>query len=342
MGGVKKHILNRRKNAEKARESRKRKLEVVYSTMDVGLGYVGFHNFTGLMSMKPLHGKYNHFQSVVLDATKEKVMEVLNTSIEAAKSHYSANNDIYDMRVIFDGSWQKRGHTSNLAVGAVIEADTGLVLDYETMCKYCEVCTKKGNAKKQGKVSKEEFERWMTGHKEKCMKNYEGSSGGMEAAIAVKLFSRSLDKNIRYTVLISDGDSSAYNAVCDMNDGEGPYGNVKVEKGVCINYVAKRLGIALRKVREQVVTERKTKTGKVRRIKEMGANKNILEYSVAQAVLDYNAGYEKGFVLPLLGEPFTRLQQSSLQLRARKREREWRKRKQMREKDTFKDGAAGF
>lgn len=84
-----------------------------------------------------------------------------------------------------------------------------MVLDYETMCRYCEVCTKKGTAKKQGKVSKEEFERWMMGHKNKCMKNYEGSSGDMEAAIAVKLFSRSLYKNIRYTVFISDGDSSA-------------------------------------------------------------------------------------------------------------------------------------
>lgn len=235
---------------------------MVYSTMNLGIGYAGFHNFTGHMRINPLYDKYNHFQSVALDATKEKVKEILNISTEAAKSHYSAKDGIYDMKVIFDGSWQKRGHTSNLCVGAVIDVEVGLVLDYETMCKFCEACTKKENAKKQGKVSNEEFDRWMAGHKDKCMKNYEGSSGGMEAAIAVKLFSRSLDKNMRYTVFISDGDSSAYNAVCDMNNGDGPYGDVKVEKGECISHVAKRLGIALRKVREQVLTERKNKVRK--------------------------------------------------------------------------------
>lgn len=47
-----------------------------------------------------------------------------------------------------------------------------------------------------------------------------------------------------------------------MNDGEGSYGSVKVVKGEFINHVAKRLGTALRKVREQVVTEKKKKDRK--------------------------------------------------------------------------------
>lgn len=33
---------------------------------------------------------------------------------------------------------------------------------------------------------------------------------------------------------MSDGDSSAYNALCNMNNGEGPCG-VKIEKAECIN-----------------------------------------------------------------------------------------------------------
>lgn len=48
-------------------------------------------------------------------------------------------------QVVF--SWQKRGHTSLLATGAVCEAETCLVLDYETISKFCENCTKKENAK---------------------------------------------------------------------------------------------------------------------------------------------------------------------------------------------------
>lgn len=44
------------------------------------------------------------------------------------------------------------------------------------------------------------------------------------------IFSRSLEKNVRYSVVISDGDRSAYNALCNMNNDEGPYGDVKIEK----------------------------------------------------------------------------------------------------------------
>lgn len=108
-------------------------------------------------------------------------------------------------------------------------------------------------------------------------KNYEGSSGGMEAAAAVKLFGQSMENNLRYKVFISDRDSSAFDAVCKMNDGEGPYGDVKVEKGECINHVAKRLGTALRKLRDQVVTEKKTKTDKVRRMKDMGGRGKLTD-----------------------------------------------------------------
>lgn len=156
---------------------------------------------------------------------------MLKKSVQAAKQQYSPDKDgIYNVRVIYDGSWQKRGHTSKLAVGAVIDAEIACVLDYETVSKFCEVCEKKQNCVKRGKVSQQEFDQWLTDHKDKCMKNYEGSSGGMEAAAAMKLFSRSLDNNMRYTVFISDGDSSAYTAVCNMNDGKGPYNGMKIKK----------------------------------------------------------------------------------------------------------------
>lgn len=54
----------------------------------------------------------------------------------------------------------------------------------------------------------------------------------------------------------SDGDSSAYDVVWKTNDGEGPHGDVRAEKGECINHVAKRLWTALRKLRNQGVSEK--------------------------------------------------------------------------------------
>ena len=242
-----------------------------------------------------------------------------------------------------------------------------------------------------------------------------------------------------------------------MNDGKGPYDSVQVEKGECINHVAKRLGTALRKIREQVVTEKETKTGKVRRVKVMGGkgkltdfvigklqkyygaairrhvggslqelrndihasflhcsssdsnpqhqlcpkgrdsycfyqkamathqkvwgeykrlttdkllsacllgktqnvnehlhsriwrycskykngNKNIVEYAIGQAVLDYNVGYEDGFVLPLISQPYTYIQQSSLKQRDRKREKLRIERKRKQQTAETGDYAAG-
>lgn len=111
----------------------------------------------------------------------------------------------------------------------------------------------------------------------------------MEAAAAMRLFSRSLDMKMRYTVFISDGDSSAYNAVCNMNDGKGPYNGIPIEKGECINHVGKRLGTALRKVREQILKENKTKTGKTRRVKQMGGKGKLTDFVIGKLQRYYSA-----------------------------------------------------
>lgn len=66
--------------------------------------------------------------------------------------------------------------------------------------------------------------------------------------------------------------------------------------------------------------------------KYKNVNKNILDNSDTEEVMDYNARFEGGFVLPLLGKIFTRLKKSSLQLRDRRSEGESRK-KNIREKD---------
>ena len=48
---------------------------------------------------------------------------------------------ILDIAVSFDGSWQTRGHHSNIGIGFVIDASTGAVLDYEVQSKLCRICS---------------------------------------------------------------------------------------------------------------------------------------------------------------------------------------------------------
>ena len=62
------------------------------------------------------------------------------------------------------------------------------MLDYEVHTKYCQKCTLAG---------KDEIKK--TAHKSSCTKNYEGSSGGMEAAAAMSVFHRSVEeRGVRY------------------------------------------------------------------------------------------------------------------------------------------------
>lgn len=52
--------------------------------------------------------------------------------------------------------------------------------------------------------------------------------------------------DMRYITFISDGDSSTYTAVKELN----PYSGVEIEKQECINHVVKRLNTRLRKLKQ--------------------------------------------------------------------------------------------
>ena len=66
----------------------------------------------------------------------------------------------------------------------------------------------------------------------------------MEVEAARVLWRRSEERhNLRYTILLSDGDAKTFNVLCELK----PYGEgVVLEKEECVNHVSKRLGTALR------------------------------------------------------------------------------------------------
>ena len=47
---------------------------------------------------------------------------------------------IFDIAVSFDCAWQRRGHSSNNGVAAVIDLLTGLPVDYEVLSNFCLKC----------------------------------------------------------------------------------------------------------------------------------------------------------------------------------------------------------
>lgn len=140
-----------------------------------------------------------------------------------------------DITVNYDGTWHKRGHTSHIGVGAVIEYHTGLILDAVVWSNQCLGCQLGPKPEDTGYAS------WLEQHV--CPKNTDAKSGTMEVEAAVTLFSRSLSKhNLRYTTIVSDGDSATFSAL----QQENVYGLVPIVKEECLNHVRKRMGTALR------------------------------------------------------------------------------------------------
>jgi hypothetical protein len=156
-------------------------------------------------------------------------------------------SSVFDIAVSFDGTWHKRGFTSHYGVGVVIEITTGLVIDYEVLSNYCHACQL---AAKKYHYNETRIDRWKakTEHRFVCAKNFEGTSKAMEKEAAYLIWNRSLDKNLRYTQMLSDGDSVAFKTVCDLK----PYGeDVSITKLECVNHCHKRMGTALRKAKNE-------------------------------------------------------------------------------------------
>lgn len=81
---------------------------------------------------------------------------------------------------------------------------------------------------------------WLVKHQPVCDKSYSGSSNAMEVESAKRIWRRSVSNNskLRYTTVLSDGDSKAFDALKALM----PYGpDVTLNKEECINHASKRL-----------------------------------------------------------------------------------------------------
>lgn len=71
----------------------------------------------------------------------------------------------------------------------VISWETGQVLDYEVLSKWCNTCERQKT--KWGEDS-DQFKEWMETHKENCSINHFGSSPAMECEGVLRIWRRSV------------------------------------------------------------------------------------------------------------------------------------------------------
>ena len=147
-----------------------------------------------------------------------------------------------DVAVTIDGTWAKRGFTSNFGVVPAMSVDTGEIIDIAVMSKYCDECAN------WSWLRRDAFKAWQADYiaRGDCDKNHFESSPAMEMRAAELMWGRSLQlHNRRYRYYVSDGDSKGFSAVTKLK----PYGDdVSIEKVDCVNHVGKRMGTALRKL----------------------------------------------------------------------------------------------
>ena len=179
---------------------------------EVGKGLESIKNFSRCMNRSTLgNTAFNAINEELMTAYHQvAVVSMKNAAEEIKSSAVDADRlgNLAKCCVSFDGTWQKRGHASLNGVVTAIRYN-GKCLDYHVLSKYCRGCrtweNKKGTA---------EYNKWKVTHV--CQLNHSRSSGAMEAAGAVQIFSQSVEINkLIYHEYFGDGDTSSFKEVID-------------------------------------------------------------------------------------------------------------------------------
>ncbi|KAH9361694.1 hypothetical protein HPB48_005153 [Haemaphysalis longicornis] len=151
-----------------------------------------------------------------------------------------------NVAVMYDGTWQKRGHKSHNGIGMVVD------FAWTSPVKLCLACSQ------HMVLPDEEEEVWQAFHAAVCEKNVDCSVHAMEAEAALRIWQRSQEHAtpLLFGLFLGDGDSKAYNAVVDADVYDGA---VQRQKEDCANRVAEHLGTNIRKVKDPLPRGEKLK-----------------------------------------------------------------------------------
>lgn len=198
----------------------------VYALRSIGKGLAGGNMLCSLLDIPSPPQKFMRLTKMLAPAIKTVAEESMKTAAKEAVEQNDSDRPT-EISAAIDGTWQKRGYTSLNGVITLTSFDTGKVLDYECLTRFCHVC--KGENKGP----------------HECKINYVGSSGGMESSGAINIFRRSVEtRGVKYTKYLGDGDSKAFSSVIE----DKPYEDCDIEKLECVGHIQKRMGSRLRRL----------------------------------------------------------------------------------------------
>ena len=211
---------------------------VVLGSRLCGLGRTGAYTMCSILGLPPPFSKSSFDDTAKsMNAALATMADMQQREAAVELKHKLGHNpdDVVDVMVTCDCTWSKRGFTAPYGVVAVISWFTGHVLDCEVLCKVCSACSHWDGRDH----TSDEYKKWYEKHKPKCPKNFDGSSPAMESEGVRRLWARSEARlGLRYTEVICNGDSKAYDVVSESQ----PYPGIQIVKHECVGHVQKRVG----------------------------------------------------------------------------------------------------
>ncbi|XP_018015708.1 uncharacterized protein LOC108672531 isoform X2 [Hyalella azteca] len=211
----------------------------VAAFLDNGLGYSGLRHYCKYFNARCLN------EATFIVYARQVIQDVVNDTEDNLQSNarivrrvYDAGVDeILDITVSFTTTYHQWGSDFCLVAGAVIELQTGLVLDYDVANMYCHVC--KINAKRIISMTPTEMTEWFNKHQSSCEirewcdeLDHDAEEGVkdiepkyLECFVAKKIWSRSVEKfGFRYSTLIHESDENIHSELLRA----APYGDTLV------------------------------------------------------------------------------------------------------------------
>ena len=114
-------------------------IRAAYGFRSIGVGHTPLGKLCGFLNMPPLMTKnaYDGLSYSVKIASKQ----VAEKSMPDAAARLRGTEQTADVGVSVDGTWQRKGFSSNLGKVTAISIDNGKVLDVATLSKSCKGCT---------------------------------------------------------------------------------------------------------------------------------------------------------------------------------------------------------
>lgn len=194
----------------------------------VGVGEAGAGHVCAFLNLPKPPSNYGKYQNIIGKAFRKKADESMANAVKLCVARRASR----DIGASGDGSWNKRGRTSLISMESLADYETNLILAIFIGSKYCPI-------HKRGEPCPDPS---------KCLANYVGSSGGMEAAGMIEIVkSLYYQHGVRLVEYLGDGDSSAFLRLSEAIAKLFPDWP-KLVKLECINHVGKRAGTQIRVV----------------------------------------------------------------------------------------------